>query len=366
MTKINNVYSSVWIATALLSYEKYTIMTEENRRRLLLSDFYFSQIKIQKLANQISTKEVQSARVSQWCNGSHKDSSYNYLVSRKNDSYRRLSVKGEFNFKKEFPEEKYEYLELIFENINIPYIDLFKWIEDIYYKIPLSTDKSDIYFDKIEDECNKKINNKKYSVNDRERFVLSEELLGTDEIYDNILKFLYEIQEDNIEIYNEFSLQHELGIFLRNTLNDDLKIQFERNVEFFFKSKNGFTKKEIDISIYNKDFLNKFSIELKFPRNGQYPEQMFNICKDIKFLEELKFKIIETLGLIDVVPEDIKDDERLVGGDLGIDSIDVLELVMMIEKDFGVKIENKELGVKVFASVRALATHIAQNQKKKS
>ncbi len=290
MTKINNVYSSVWIATALLSYEKYTIMTEENRRRLLLSDFYFSQIKIQKLANQISTKEVQSARVSQWCNGSHKDSSYNYLVSRKNDSYRRLSVKGEFNFKKEFPEEKYEYLELIFENINIPYIDLFKWIEDIYYKIPLSTDKSDIYFDKIEDECNKKINNKKYSVNDRERFVLSEELLGTDEIYDNILKFLYEIQEDNIEIYNEFSLQHELGIFLRNTLNDDLKIQFERNVEFFFKSKNGFTKKEIDISIYNKDFLNKFSIELKFPRNGQYPEQMFNICKDIKFLEELKFR----------------------------------------------------------------------------
>jgi acyl carrier protein len=38
---------------------------------------------------------------------------------------------------------------------------------------------------------------------------------------------------------------------------------------------------------------------------------------------------------------------------------------MMIEKDYGVKIENKELGVKVFASVRALATHISQNQKTK-
>jgi acyl carrier protein len=79
---------------------------------------------------------------------------------------------------------------------------------------------------------------------------------------------------------------------------------------------------------------------------------------------ELKIKIIESLGLIDVKPEDIKDDERLVGGDLGIDSIDVLELVMMIEKDYGVKIESKEIGVKVFASVRALATHISQNQKK--
>jgi acyl carrier protein len=80
---------------------------------------------------------------------------------------------------------------------------------------------------------------------------------------------------------------------------------------------------------------------------------------------ELKVKIIQTLGLIDVGPEDIKDDSPLVGGDIGIDSIDVLELVMMIEKDYGVKIESKELGVKVFASVRALATYIYNNQRKK-
>jgi len=83
-----------------------------------------------------------------------------------------------------------------------------------------------------------------------------------------------------------------------------------------------------------------------------------------EMISELKIKIIDTLGLIDVGPEDIKDDERLVGGDLGIDSIDVLELVMMIEKDYGVKIDNKALGVKVFASVRALATHIATHRKK--
>jgi len=83
-----------------------------------------------------------------------------------------------------------------------------------------------------------------------------------------------------------------------------------------------------------------------------------------EMISELKVKIIETLGLIDVKPEDIGDDARLVGGDLGIDSIDVLELVMMIEKDYGVKIESKELGVKVFASVRALAIHISNNQKK--
>ena len=55
-----------------------------------------------------------------------------------------------------------------------------------------------------------------------------------------------------------------------------------------------------------------------------------------EIISELKVKIIDTLGLIDVTPEDIKDDERLVGGDLGIDSIDVLELVIKIKKPLGV------------------------------
>jgi acyl carrier protein len=83
-------------------------------------------------------------------------------------------------------------------------------------------------------------------------------------------------------------------------------------------------------------------------------------------INELKVKIIQTLGLMDVKPEDIKDDAQLVGGDTGIDSIDVLELVMMIEKDYGIKIESKELGAKVFASVKALATYISENQLQKN
>ena len=85
-----------------------------------------------------------------------------------------------------------------------------------------------------------------------------------------------------------------------------------------------------------------------------------------EIIGELKGKIIATLGLLDVTPDDIKDDDPLVGGDTGIDSIDVLELVMMIEKDYGVKIESKELGIKVFASVRALATYILQAKKPKA
>lgn len=79
-----------------------------------------------------------------------------------------------------------------------------------------------------------------------------------------------------------------------------------------------------------------------------------------KLIKDLQSKIVEVLNLIDVQPDDIKADERLVGGNLGIDSIDVLEMVIMIEKDYGVKIDNRELGVKVFATLRTLAEYIHQ------
>lgn len=82
-----------------------------------------------------------------------------------------------------------------------------------------------------------------------------------------------------------------------------------------------------------------------------------------KMLLELKEKIVDILNLPDVGPEDISDDDQLVGGPLGIDSIDVLEMVIMIEKDYGVTINNKEVGAKVFATMRTLAEHILENSK---
>jgi acyl carrier protein len=79
------------------------------------------------------------------------------------------------------------------------------------------------------------------------------------------------------------------------------------------------------------------------------------------FVDQLKQKVVETLNLVDIDAEDIDANDQLIGGKLGIDSIDILELVMMIEKDYSVKIDSKELGAKVFASLNTLAEHIRQN-----
>ncbi len=81
-----------------------------------------------------------------------------------------------------------------------------------------------------------------------------------------------------------------------------------------------------------------------------------------ELIEELKTKIIDTLYLEDIEPGDIDEKAPLVGGDLGIDSIDILELVMMIEQDYSVAIDNKEVGEKVFSSLEALAAYICENR----
>lgn len=80
-----------------------------------------------------------------------------------------------------------------------------------------------------------------------------------------------------------------------------------------------------------------------------------------KLINELKVKIVELLNLVDFRPEDIGEDDQLVGGAFGIDSIDILEMVIMIDKDYGVLIDNRKVGEDVFQSLRSLAAHISDH-----
>lgn len=79
--------------------------------------------------------------------------------------------------------------------------------------------------------------------------------------------------------------------------------------------------------------------------------------------EDLKKQIIEQLNLEDVKPTDIKDDAPLFGDGLGLDSIDALELIVLLEKYHGIKISNPDDGKTIFQSVNSMAAYIADQKK---
>jgi acyl carrier protein len=83
-----------------------------------------------------------------------------------------------------------------------------------------------------------------------------------------------------------------------------------------------------------------------------------------QLIEDLKKKIVAILDLANLPSTQLEVDGPLVGGALGLDSIDVLEMVIMVEKDYGLRIDNRELGEKVFASLRTLAAYIFENSPK--
>ena len=81
-----------------------------------------------------------------------------------------------------------------------------------------------------------------------------------------------------------------------------------------------------------------------------------------ELIEKLKKEIIESLNLEDMTPEQIDADLPLFVEGLGLDSIDALELIVLLEKEYGLKIDTAEEGKKVLYSVRSMAEHITQNQ----
>ena len=82
-----------------------------------------------------------------------------------------------------------------------------------------------------------------------------------------------------------------------------------------------------------------------------------------ELIEQLKVQIIKQLNLEDIEHEDIDADEPLFGDGLGLDSIDALEMIVLLEKEYGIKIENPKEGQKIFFSVRSMAEFITAHKK---
>lgn len=79
--------------------------------------------------------------------------------------------------------------------------------------------------------------------------------------------------------------------------------------------------------------------------------------------EELKSKLIEALNLEDITTEDIDSSAPLFGDGLGLDSIDALEIILLLEKSYGIRLENPAEAKETFYSVDTLADFISKNVK---
>ena len=87
--------------------------------------------------------------------------------------------------------------------------------------------------------------------------------------------------------------------------------------------------------------------------------------RNLELIEELKTKLIEALNLEEMTPADIDDNAPLFGDEgIGLDSIDVLELIVLLERNYGIKIADPKQGKEIFASVRTMADYVAANRTK--
>ncbi len=84
----------------------------------------------------------------------------------------------------------------------------------------------------------------------------------------------------------------------------------------------------------------------------------------VELIKELKEEIIEVLNLEDMTVEDIDENDALFGEGLGLDSIDALELIVMLEKKYGIKLANPAAGKEIFKSVITIADYVSKNRKK--
>ncbi len=79
---------------------------------------------------------------------------------------------------------------------------------------------------------------------------------------------------------------------------------------------------------------------------------------------ELKTHMIKYLNLLEITPADIGDDQPLFGTGLGLDSIDSLELAVLLEREYGIKITDPKEGRKIFVNVDTIVDYIQQHSSK--
>jgi 3-oxoacyl-[acyl-carrier-protein] synthase-1 len=103
---------------------------------------------------------------------------------------------------------------------------------------------------------------------------------------------------------------------------------------------------------------------LEIPTHKRINNQQLNNNTMDELIYILKQQIIEALNLEDMKPEDIDENASLFGEGLGLDSIDALELIVLMEKNYGIKLQDPSMGKEIFKSVAVMADYISKNRTK--
>jgi 3-oxoacyl-[acyl-carrier-protein] synthase-1 len=104
--------------------------------------------------------------------------------------------------------------------------------------------------------------------------------------------------------------------------------------------------------------------DLDIPTIKRINNQQLNNNTMDELIYTLKQQIIEALNLEDMKPEDIDENASLFGEGLGLDSIDALELIVLMEKNYGIKLQDPSMGKEIFKSVAVMADYISKNRTK--
>ncbi|MDR0801490.1 phosphopantetheine-binding protein [Fluviicola sp.] len=83
-----------------------------------------------------------------------------------------------------------------------------------------------------------------------------------------------------------------------------------------------------------------------------------------ELITEFKEHLIKYLNLLDLTPSDIKNDEVLFGGELGLDSIDSVELIVLLDREYGIRIKNPTEGRQILVDVNTITDYIIANRTK--
>lgn len=264
------VPTAVWISTLIKTYENFEILNKK--------EYWISQTNIQSIASLLCHKNIDNARISQWCNADHPNNTYNYL--RAKNRLRRLSKIGEFSNHKEIPKQL-PVNEIISSEHNLKLSDLLDWYHNKYKNLDFDNDPTpdvNLYLKTSPNIPNTPLKAIQHKDANISKPVYNEASLLNDYFCDDIKNralssiklawdtFSRKVGNGLLPINKEASMQLQFAYILQQMLpliifQDDESINFELETSV----SDGTRKREVDImiNILKGDDLYRIAIELK-------------------------------------------------------------------------------------------------------